>query len=80
MTKIARILRLITNCSTVEDIDYAMEKLRVRCVKLQKRSIAEQNHDDYLIKQAQEHKKAQEKVQKSSEKRIFALNDLLDDY
>lgn len=79
MNKIARILRLITNCSTVEDIDYAMEKLRARYVKLQKRSIAEQNHDDYLIKQAQEHKKAQEKVQKSSEKRISALNDLLDD-
>ncbi|QXN67676.1 hypothetical protein [Vibrio phage VP41s3] len=78
-TFIARLLRMATNCATVEDVDGVFNRIRNRYVKIQKKAIKEQRSEDHYIKQAQKRKEQQERVQKQAEKRIAKMNNLLED-
>lgn len=76
---IARLLRMATNCATVEDVDGVFNRIRNRYIKIQKKSIREQASEDHFIKQAHQRKNRQERIQKQAEKRIAKMNDLLED-
>jgi rRNA processing protein Gar1 len=78
-TFLARLLRMATNCATVEDVDGVFNRIRNRYIKIQKKSIKEQRSEDHYIKEAQKRKERQERTQKQAEKRIEKMNNLLED-
>lgn len=76
---IARLLRMATNCATVEDVDGVFNRIRTRYIKIQKKSIREQASEGHYIKQAHQRRYRQERIQKQAEKRIAKMDDLLED-
>jgi len=76
---IARLLRISTNCATVEDVDVVFNRIRKRYIKVQKKAIKVQKDADYYIKETQKRKDQHERIQRKAEKRIAKMNDLLED-
>lgn len=79
METIQRLIRLITNCSTVQDVDHFFDKTRKQYIKIQKRMIEQQKESERIITEATKAKVSQEHVQRQAEKRIAKINDILED-
>lgn len=76
---IARLLRMATNCATVEDVDGVFNRIRTRYIKIQKKAIKVQAEEDHFIKEAHKRKNQHERIQRKAEKRIEKMNTLLED-
>lgn len=76
---LARLLRFLTCCTMVSDVDYMFDKTRNQYVKVQKRAIQKQTELESEIRRKTERKVRAEKVQKTCEKRIAKLNEFLED-
>lgn len=79
METLARILRILTKCTTIEDADYLFTKTRKQYVKIQKRMIKEQRESKAILEAAKKAMEQQERVQRQAEKRIAKINDILED-
>lgn len=79
LEKLARLLRMITGCATVADVDHSFNKTRDQYVKVQKSAVKKYNHEEEVIREAEQRKKAAEKVQRLAEKRIAKLNEMLEE-
>ncbi|WP_033931775.1 hypothetical protein [Vibrio cholerae] len=79
LEKLARLLRMITGCATVADVDHFFNKTRDQYVKVQKSAVKKYNHEEEVIREAEQRKKAAEKVQRLAEKRIAKLNEMLEE-
>lgn len=79
METLARILRILTKCTTIEDADYLFTKTRKQYLKIQKRMIKEQRESKAILEAVKKAMEQQERVQRQAEKRIAKINDLLED-
>ncbi|WP_033928954.1 hypothetical protein, partial [Vibrio cholerae] len=63
----------------VADVDHFFNKTRDQYVKVQKSAVKKYNHEEEVIREAEQRKKAAEKVQRLAEKRIAKLNEMLEE-
>lgn len=79
LEKLARLLRMLTGCATVADVDHFFDNTRQQYVKVQQKAVKDYNHEEELIRKAQERQKRAEERQRLVEKRIAKINDLLEE-